>query len=123
MPGARRAPQPAAGLVADEARLFFGGGAGEEDGGGVVGRVGWADGDPALALLGDGGVLDEGEAELADVESERLVIVADDEGDVGHCSDVVQLDKHLMIILMPWFWHVIFIHASKKDRIFNVSIQ
>jgi hypothetical protein len=49
----------------------------------VLGRAGGADGDPALALLGLVRVLDEREAELADVEGERFVIVADDEGDVG----------------------------------------
>ena len=70
-------------LIADERGLLRGRGAGEEEGGGVLGRAGGADGDPALALLGLVRVLDEREAELADVEGERFVIVADDEGDVG----------------------------------------
>ena len=72
-----------AGLVADAGLLVVGGGAGEEDGGGVFGRAGWADGDPSLVLIGLVRVLDRLEAELADVEGERLVIVADDEGDLG----------------------------------------
>jgi hypothetical protein len=73
----------AAGLVADAGLLVVGRGAGEEDGGGVCRSAGRADGDPALVLLGLVPVLDELEAELADVEGERFVIVADDESDVG----------------------------------------
>jgi len=72
-----------AGLVADAGGLGGGRSGGEEDGGGVWASAGRADGDPALALLGDGRVLDQLEAELADVEGERLVIVANDKGDVG----------------------------------------
>lgn len=53
MPGAWRAPEPAAGLVADVICLMIGRGAGEEDGGGVGRRIGRADRDPALVLLGD----------------------------------------------------------------------
>ena len=83
MPGAWRAPEPTAGLVADVLRLVIGRGAGEEDGGGLGAGAGRADGDPALVLLELMGVLDQREAELADIEGERLVIVADDEGDVG----------------------------------------
>ena len=45
--------------------------------------AGRADGDPALVLLGLIRVLDQFEAELSDLESERLVIFADYEGDVG----------------------------------------
>lgn len=72
-----------AGLVADVSGLVVGGGAGEEDGGGVGRGAGRADGDPALVLLGLVFVGDEGEAEFADVEGDGLVIVANDEGDVG----------------------------------------
>lgn len=72
-----------ASLIADGARLMLGGGAGEEDIGGVWRRVGRTDRDPAFALLGLVGVLDQIEAELADVKGERFVIVADEEGDVG----------------------------------------
>lgn len=38
---------------------------------------------PAIVLLGNGSVLDECEAELADVEGERFVIVAGEESDLG----------------------------------------
>jgi hypothetical protein len=75
--------EPSARLIADEHRLLRGRGAGEEDGGGPLRRAGRADGDPALALLGLVGVLDEREAELADVEGERFVIVADEKRDVN----------------------------------------
>lgn len=57
-------------------------GAGEKDGGGLGGGARRADRDPALVLCGLVGVLDQLEAELADVERERLVIVADDVGEV-----------------------------------------
>ena len=40
---------------------------------------------PALRLLRGLGVLDELEAELADVERERLVVVADDEANEARC--------------------------------------
>ena len=70
-------------LIADEAFLPGRGCAGEEDGGGMLRRAGRADRHPALVLLRLVAVLDQGEAELADVEGERFVIVADDEGDMG----------------------------------------
>jgi hypothetical protein len=92
--GVEEQEDAAGGLVADGGVLFGRGGAGEEEGGGVVRRVRRTDGDPALALLGDGRVLDEGEAELANVESERFVIVADDQGDVsemGHGESICTL--------------------------------
>jgi len=99
-----------AGLVADAGLLVVGGGAGEEDGGGVWWRAGRADGDPALGrdhdgiagalvLLGLDDVLDQLEAELADVEGERLVIIANDEGDVGevgHGQPLVQILRCLI---------------------------
>lgn len=72
-----------AGVGADVARLMLGRGAGEEDGGGVGGRAGRADRYPALVLLGLVRVLDQFEAGLADMVAKRLVIVADDEGEVG----------------------------------------
>jgi len=62
---------------------MIGGGAGEEDGGGDRRRAGRAGGDPALVLVGHMRVLDRREVQLADVEGERLVIVADDESDAG----------------------------------------
>lgn len=81
--GGEKERDAAAGLVANAGLLAVGGGAGEEDGGGVRGGAGRADGNPALVLLELVRVLGQFEAELADVEGERLVIVADDEGDVG----------------------------------------
>ena len=81
--GGEKEKDAAAGLVADVVRLMVGRGAGEEDGSGVGRGVGRADHDPALALRGLIAVLDQLEPELADVESERLVIVPDDDGDVG----------------------------------------
>lgn len=70
-------------LVADRGRLFGRGGAGEEDRGPVRRRAGRADGNPAFLLLGLIGILNEREAELADVEGKRLVIITDEQGDVG----------------------------------------
>lgn len=70
-------------LVADRGHLFGRGGAGEEDRGRVFGCVRGADGDPSFVLLGLICIFDEGEAELADVESKRLIIIADEQGDVG----------------------------------------
>ena len=81
--GGEEQEHAAAGLVADVLRLMVGRGAGEEDGGGVGRCAGRADRDPALVLRRDIAVLDQREAELTDVEGERLVIVANDEGDVS----------------------------------------
>ena len=81
--GGEEQEHAAAGLVADVLGPMVGGGAGEEDRGGVCGRAGRADRDPPFVLRGLIGVLDQLEAELADVEGERLVMVADDEGDMG----------------------------------------
>lgn len=76
----------ATGLIADAGRLTIGNGAGEKDSGGVR-RGAWrADHDPALVLFKDGRVLDQPEPELADVECNRLVIVADDNGNPGLCG-------------------------------------
>lgn len=80
--GSEEEGDAAAALVADAGLLVVGGGAGEEDGGGVRRSAGRADGDPALVLRGLIAVLDQLEAELADVEDERLVIAADNEGRV-----------------------------------------
>jgi hypothetical protein len=77
-----REPAPAR-LLADEGGLLRRGGAGEEEGGGVVAPAGRRDEHPALVLLGLNLVGDEGEAELLRKPADRLVIVADDEGDVG----------------------------------------
>ncbi len=49
--GGEEQEDAAAGLVADRLRLFGRGGAGEEDGGGVLQSVGWPDGDPAFVLF------------------------------------------------------------------------
>ncbi|CAN5529211.1 hypothetical protein BH09PSE4_BH09PSE4_00970 [soil metagenome] len=57
--GSEEEKDPAAGLIADRGGLFGRGGAGEEDGGGFGRRVGRADGDPALVLVGLVTVLDE----------------------------------------------------------------
>lgn len=62
-------------------------------------RAGRANGDPSFILLGLVCVLDEGEAELADVEGECLVIIADEQGDVGEMGhgdhiDIVQTIVH-----------------------------
>lgn len=97
-------------LVADRGLLLGRGGAGKEDGGGVGRRAGRADRDPplgrdsfgiagALALFGDGRVLHQREAEPADVEGERFVIVADDQGDVGELGHgaTLTLDRPLSI--------------------------
>ena len=75
-------------LIADEARLFGRGGAGEEDRRGILRSTGRADGDPSFVLRGLVTVLDQREAELADIEGERLVIVADDQGDVGDVGEM-----------------------------------
>lgn len=79
--GGEEQEHAATGLVTDVLRLMVGRGAGEEDGGGVWRRMGRADRDLAFALFGLIGVLDQLESELADVEGERLITVAD-EGDV-----------------------------------------
>jgi hypothetical protein len=81
--GVKEEDDTAAGLIADRGLLLGGGALGEEDGGGVRGCAGRADDDPALVLLGLRRVLDQGEAELAYVEGERLVIVADEDSDMG----------------------------------------
>ena len=71
----------AAGLVPDACRLFRCGRLGEQDA--ATGGARRRDEDPALGLFGDGGVLDQGEAQLADVEGQGLLIVADDKGDLA----------------------------------------
>jgi hypothetical protein len=48
---------------------------------GAAGRAGRLDDDPALVLFGHEAVLDEPESQLADVERERLVVVAHHERD------------------------------------------
>jgi hypothetical protein len=58
-------------------------GGGEEEGGGVLAGAGRGDEHPAFFLLGLTFVGNEGEAELLPEPGDRLVIVADDEGDVG----------------------------------------
>lgn len=80
--GGRWFDQPA-GLVTDPGALFGGGGAGEEDGGGVGRSAGRADRYPAFVLFGNGRVLDQFEAEEADIEGERSVVIGDEERDVG----------------------------------------
>ena len=81
--GGEEQEHAACGLVADKRLLLRRGGAGEEDGGRVIGRARRADGHPAFVLLGLVAVLDQREAEFADVEGKRFVIVADEEGYVG----------------------------------------
>ena len=70
-------------LVADEGLLLRLGSAGEEEGNGVLAGAGRRDEHPAFVLLRLVLVGDEGEAEHAREPGDRLVIVADDEGDVG----------------------------------------
>lgn len=81
--GGEEQQHPSPRLIPDEARLIRRRGPGEEDRGGPLPRAGRADGDPALALIGHGRILDQGEPERVDIESKRLVIVADEERDVG----------------------------------------
>lgn len=78
-----RKTRPPARLVADESLLARRRGAGEEESGGICPRAGRRDEDPAFVLLGLNRVLDEGEAERSREPGDRLVIVADDEGNVG----------------------------------------
>ena len=70
-------------LVADELLLLRRGGAGEEDRGGALLAAGWRNEHPAFVLLGLVLIGDEGEAEHLDEPRDRLVIVGDDEADVG----------------------------------------
>jgi hypothetical protein len=86
--GREKQPDTPRALLADRRDLIWCRGAGEEDGGGVCRRAGRADGDPALVLLRLVRILDEREAEFADVEGKRFVIVADDEGDVGQVGQI-----------------------------------
>ena len=80
--GAQEQKDAPARLVADEGLLLGRRGAGEEEGGGVLARAGRRDEHPAFHFI-EGSILDEGEAELLREPGDRLVIVADDEGDVG----------------------------------------
>jgi hypothetical protein len=52
--GGEEQEDAAARLIADKGRLLGRGGAGEEDRGGVLGRAGRTDGDPALVCSGTG---------------------------------------------------------------------
>ena len=72
----------AAGLVADGGDLLGGGGLGEEQARPPGAGVGRGDDDPALAGA-HVGVVAEGEADSTGVEVDRLVVVADGEGDEG----------------------------------------
>jgi len=81
--GGEEQEDPPRRLVADRRFLFGCDRASEEEGSSVLRRAGRADRHPALVLLGLVCVLDQREAELADVEGEGLVIVSDDQGDVG----------------------------------------
>lgn len=63
--------------------------AGEEEGGGVLVHAGRRDEQPAFVLLGLMLLGDEGEAEDTREPGDRLVIVADDEGDVGDVGEGV----------------------------------
>jgi hypothetical protein len=92
--GGEEEEHAAAGLVADVLGLMVGGGAGEEDGGGVRAGVGRANRYPALVLFGLLAVLDQRETELADVEGERLVIVADDEAMWARRGKCVRYPSH-----------------------------
>jgi hypothetical protein len=89
------------GLIADEGRLLrrrgvggaaqgsgdakhrWKGGGSEEEGGGTVAAAGRRDEHPALVLLGLILVGDDDEAELLREPGDRLVMVADDQGDMG----------------------------------------
>src|SRR3954451_20565170 len=64
-------------------KLLRGQGAGEEEGGSVRPGAGRGDEHPAFVLLGLVLVGDEGEAQHVREPGDRLVIIADDEGDVG----------------------------------------
>ncbi len=66
-----------------DAKHRWKGGGGEEEGGGVVTGAGRRDEHPAFVLLGLVLIGDEAEAEHLRESGDRLIIVADDERDVG----------------------------------------
>lgn len=63
-------------------------GADEEEGSGVFARAGWRNEHPALVLLALNLIGDEREAELLHELGDRLVIVANYEGDAGEGSGI-----------------------------------